>query len=125
MTLQKMEDGAVKSLPSTESDIWVPDHVTPSWVCLPNDQPVLTTVQPGESALCVLESICKVSGRPGPDCLPFVPEPNQTPNPCAPALQAHQLDPTKHYLRLKFLIENQVQFYIPKPEEDVCDLVCN
>lgn len=37
--------------------------------------------------------------------------------------QAHQLDPTKHYLRLKFLIENQVQFYIPKPEEDVCDLV--
>lgn len=38
--------------------------------------------------------------------------------------QAHQLDPTKHYLRLKFLIENQVQFYIPKPEEDVCDLVC-
>lgn len=39
--------------------------------------------------------------------------------------QAHQLDPTKHYLRLKFLIENQVQFYIPKPEEDVCDLVCN
>ncbi len=40
-------------------------------------------------------------------------------------LQAHQLDPTKHYLRLKFLIENQVQFYIPKPEEDVSDLVCN
>ena len=26
---------------------------------------------------------------------------------------------------LEFLIENQVQFYIPKPEEDVCDLVCN
>lgn len=39
------------------------------------------------------------------------------------AMQAHQLDPTKHYLRLKFLIESQVQFYIPKPEEDVCDLV--
>uniref|UniRef100_A0A665V0F9 TIAM Rac1 associated GEF 1b n=1 Tax=Echeneis naucrates TaxID=173247 RepID=A0A665V0F9_ECHNA len=77
------------------SDIWVPDHLTPSWVCLPNDQPVLTIIQPGESALCVLETICK----------------------------AHQLDPTKHYLRLKFLIENQVQFYIPKPEEDVCDLV--
>uniref|UniRef100_A0AAX7UV88 TIAM Rac1 associated GEF 1b n=1 Tax=Astatotilapia calliptera TaxID=8154 RepID=A0AAX7UV88_ASTCA len=73
-------------------DIWVPDHLTPSWVCLPNDQPVLTIIQPGESALCVLESICK----------------------------AHQLDPTKHYLRLKFLIENQVQFYIPKPEEDIC-----
>uniref|UniRef100_A0A665V0H3 TIAM Rac1 associated GEF 1b n=1 Tax=Echeneis naucrates TaxID=173247 RepID=A0A665V0H3_ECHNA len=90
-------EGTVKSLPrpSTESDIWVPDHLTPSWVCLPNDQPVLTIIQPGESALCVLETICK----------------------------AHQLDPTKHYLRLKFLIENQVQFYIPKPEEDVCDLL--
>uniref|UniRef100_A0A8D2ZQJ9 TIAM Rac1 associated GEF 1 n=1 Tax=Scophthalmus maximus TaxID=52904 RepID=A0A8D2ZQJ9_SCOMX len=95
----KSEAGTVKSLPrpSTESDIWVPDHLTPSWVCLPNDQPVLTIIQPGESALCVLETICK----------------------------AHQLDPTKHYLRLKFLIENKVQFYIPKPEEDVCDLVCN
>ncbi|XP_044209135.1 rho guanine nucleotide exchange factor TIAM1-like [Thunnus albacares] len=93
----KSEEGTVKSLPrpSTESDIWVPDHLTPSWVCLPNDQPVLTIIQPGESALCVLETICK----------------------------AHQLDPTKHYLRLKFLIENQVQFYIPKPEEDVCDLL--
>ncbi|XP_034721494.1 T-lymphoma invasion and metastasis-inducing protein 1 isoform X2 [Etheostoma cragini] len=93
----KSEEGCVKSLPqpSTESDIWVPDHLTPSWVCLPNDQPVLTIIQPGESALCVLETICK----------------------------AHQLDPTKHYLRLKFLIENQVQLYIPKPEEDVCDLL--
>uniref|UniRef100_A0A667Y9H2 TIAM Rac1 associated GEF 1 n=1 Tax=Myripristis murdjan TaxID=586833 RepID=A0A667Y9H2_9TELE len=93
----KSDDGTVKSLPrpSTESDMWVPDHLTPSWVCLPNDQPVLTIIQPGESALCVLETICK----------------------------AHQLDPTKHYLRLKFLIENQVQFYIPKPEEDVCDLL--
>lgn len=93
----KGEEGTVKSLPrpSTESDIWVPDHLTPSWVCLPNDQPVLTIIQPGESALCVLESICK----------------------------AHQLDATKHYLRLKFLIENQVQFYIPKPEEDICDLL--
>ncbi|KAM9801143.1 rho guanine nucleotide exchange factor TIAM1-like [Neosynchiropus ocellatus] len=91
------EQGPVKSLAraSTESDMWVPDHLTPSWVCLPNDQPVLTIIQPGESALCVLETICK----------------------------AHQLDPTKHYLRLKFLIENQVQFYIPKPEEDVCDLL--
>nr|XP_020468815.1 T-lymphoma invasion and metastasis-inducing protein 1-like [Monopterus albus]XP_020468816.1 T-lymphoma invasion and metastasis-inducing protein 1-like [Monopterus albus] len=93
----KSEEGTVKSLPrpSTESDIWVPDHLTPSWVCLPNDQPVLTIIQPGESALCVLETICK----------------------------AHQLDPTKHYLRLRFLIENQVQLYIPKPEEDMCDLL--
>ncbi|KAK1899536.1 T-lymphoma invasion and metastasis-inducing protein 1 [Dissostichus eleginoides] len=92
----KSEDGTSRlPRPSTESDIWVPDHLTPSWVCLPNDQPVLTIIQPGESALCVLETICK----------------------------AHHLDPTKHYLRLKFLIENQVQFYIPKPEEDVCDLL--
>lgn len=93
----KSEEGTLKSLPrpNTESDMWVPDHLTPSWVCLPNDQPVLTIIQPEESALCVLENICK----------------------------AHHLDPTKHYLRLKFLIENQVQFYIPKPEEDVCDLL--
>lgn len=46
--------------PSTDSDMWVPDQLTPSWVCLPNDQPVLTIIKPGESALCVLESICKV-----------------------------------------------------------------
>uniref|UniRef100_A0A8C5G629 TIAM Rac1 associated GEF 1b n=1 Tax=Gouania willdenowi TaxID=441366 RepID=A0A8C5G629_GOUWI len=89
--------GSVKTLsrPSTESDLWVPDHLTPSWVCLPNDQPVLTIIQPGESVLCVLETICK----------------------------AHHLDPTKHYLRLKFLIENRIQFYIPKPDEDICDLL--
>uniref|UniRef100_A0A3Q2ZKT1 TIAM Rac1 associated GEF 1 n=1 Tax=Hippocampus comes TaxID=109280 RepID=A0A3Q2ZKT1_HIPCM len=87
--------GKSVSRPGAESDVWVPDHVTPSWVCLPNDQPVLSIIQPGESALCVLETICK----------------------------AHQLDPTKHYLRLKFLIDNRVQFYIPKPEEDVCDLL--
>ncbi|XP_061916984.1 rho guanine nucleotide exchange factor TIAM1-like [Entelurus aequoreus] len=89
------DSGKTVPRPSTESDIWLPDHLTPSWVCLPNEQPVLTIIQPGESALCVLESICK----------------------------AHQLDPTKHYLRLKFFIEGQVQFYIPKPEEDVCDLL--
>lgn len=38
-------------------------------------------------------------------------------------LQAHYLDPTRHYLRLKFLMESQVKIYIPKPDEDVCDLV--
>uniref|UniRef100_A0A3Q2P2Y7 TIAM Rac1 associated GEF 1 n=1 Tax=Fundulus heteroclitus TaxID=8078 RepID=A0A3Q2P2Y7_FUNHE len=93
----KTEDGAVKSLPrpNAESDMWVPEHLTPSWVCLPNDQPVLNIIQPGDSALCVLESICKT----------------------------HELDPTKHYLRLKFFMENQVQFYIPKPEEDIYDLL--
>uniref|UniRef100_A0A671PCC3 T-lymphoma invasion and metastasis-inducing protein 1-like n=1 Tax=Sinocyclocheilus anshuiensis TaxID=1608454 RepID=A0A671PCC3_9TELE len=87
----------VKGLPrpSADHDIWSRDHLTPSWVLLPNDQPVLAIIQPGESALDMLETICK----------------------------AHQLDPTKHYVRLKFLIENQVQFYIPKPEEDIYDLV--
>uniref|UniRef100_A0A3P9PE75 TIAM Rac1 associated GEF 1 n=1 Tax=Poecilia reticulata TaxID=8081 RepID=A0A3P9PE75_POERE len=96
-TGMKTEDGTVKNLarPNTDSDMWAPENLTPSWVCLPNDQPVLTTIQPGESALCVLESICKT----------------------------HELDPTKHYLRLKFFMENQTQFYIPKPEEDIYDLV--
>uniref|UniRef100_A0A8K9WXL2 TIAM Rac1 associated GEF 1b n=1 Tax=Oncorhynchus mykiss TaxID=8022 RepID=A0A8K9WXL2_ONCMY len=100
LSLQKSHEG--KSLPQvnsdshmTDSDIWVPDHLTPSWVCLPNDQPVLAIIQPGESALYALETICK----------------------------AHQLDSTKHYLRLKFLMDNQVQFYIPKPDEQLCDLV--
>ncbi|XP_016386021.1 T-lymphoma invasion and metastasis-inducing protein 1-like [Sinocyclocheilus rhinocerous] len=87
----------VKGLPrpSADHDIWSRDHLTPSWVLLPNDQPVLAIIQPGESALDMLETICK----------------------------AHQLDPTKHYVRLKLLIENQVQFYIPKPEEDIYDLL--
>ncbi|XP_026134553.1 T-lymphoma invasion and metastasis-inducing protein 1-like [Carassius auratus] len=87
----------VKGLPrpNTDHDIWSRDHLTPSWVLLPNDRPVLAIIQPGESPLDMLESICK----------------------------AHQLDPTKHYVRLKFLIENQVQFYIPKPEEDIYDLL--
>uniref|UniRef100_A0A4W4DMT1 TIAM Rac1 associated GEF 1b n=1 Tax=Electrophorus electricus TaxID=8005 RepID=A0A4W4DMT1_ELEEL len=76
-------------------DAWARGHLTPSWVCLPNGRPVLAIVRPGESALDTLETICK----------------------------ANELDPTKHYLRLKFLIETQVQFYIPKPEEDVYDLV--
>ncbi|XP_036380069.1 T-lymphoma invasion and metastasis-inducing protein 1 isoform X1 [Megalops cyprinoides] len=93
----KEKEGSVKSIPhhNADSDIWVPDYLTPSWVCLPNDQPVLAIIQPGETALDTLESVCK----------------------------AHQLDPRKHYLRLKFLKENQVQFYIPSPEEEVCDLL--
>ncbi|KAF5898578.1 T-lymphoma invasion and metastasis-inducing protein 1-like isoform X1, partial [Clarias magur] len=71
------------------------DRLTPSWVCLPNGRPILAVIRPGESALDTLETICKT----------------------------HDLDSTKHYLRLKFLIETQVQFYIPKPEEDVYDLL--
>lgn len=38
-------------------------------------------------------------------------------------LQTHQLDHSAHYVRLKFLIENQIQFYVPKPEEDIYELV--
>ncbi|XP_028855883.1 T-lymphoma invasion and metastasis-inducing protein 1 isoform X2 [Denticeps clupeoides] len=94
-----MKDGEppVKSLSrhSTDHDIWASNHLMPSWVCLPNDQPVLAIIQPGESALDALETICK----------------------------SHKLDATKHYLRLKFLIDGFVQFYIPKPEEDVYDLL--
>lgn len=37
--------------------------------------------------------------------------------------QAHQLDHAAHYLRLKFLIDNQIQFYVPKPEEEIYELV--
>ncbi|XP_035289285.1 T-lymphoma invasion and metastasis-inducing protein 1-like isoform X2 [Anguilla anguilla] len=91
------EGGSVKSIPhhNADSDIWVPDYLTPSWVCLPDDKPVLSIIQPGETALDVLEGICK----------------------------AYNLDPRKHYLCLKFRTENQVQHYIPKLEEEVCDLL--
>ncbi|KAG5837481.1 hypothetical protein ANANG_G00239720 [Anguilla anguilla] len=93
----KEKEASLKSIPqhNADSDIWVPEHLTPSWVCLPSDQPVLAIIQPGESALDTLETVCK----------------------------AHHLDLAKHYLRLKFLIDNQVQFYVPKPEEDLCDLL--
>lgn len=60
---KKSEDGDARGLSraGADSDLWVPDQLTPSWVCLPNDQPVLTIIKPGESALCVLETICKVT----------------------------------------------------------------
>ncbi|XP_030648416.1 T-lymphoma invasion and metastasis-inducing protein 1 [Chanos chanos] len=93
----KEREGSEKSIPqhNSESDVWVPDHLVPSWVSLPDDKAVLATIQPGETALEALEAVCK----------------------------ANKLDPSKHYLRLKFYIENQVQLYIPKPEEDLCDLL--
>ncbi|MGH0139003.1 UNVERIFIED_CONTAM: hypothetical protein FKN15_068323 [Acipenser sinensis] len=77
-----------------DSDIWVPEYLTPSWVCLPNEQPVLAIIQPEDLPLDILKMICKI----------------------------HQLDPAKYYVRLKFLVENQVQFYIPKPEEHIHDM---
>lgn len=59
---QKEKEASVKNLPqqNIDSDIWVPDYLAPSWVCLPNNHPVLAIVQPGETALEVLSSVCKV-----------------------------------------------------------------
>lgn len=59
---QKDRESSVKSLPqqNVDSDIWVPDYLTPSWVCLPNNQPVLAIIQPGETTLEVLNTVCKV-----------------------------------------------------------------
>ena len=45
---------------SVDSEIWVPDYLAPSWVCLPNDQPVLVVIQPGETAEDTLDAVCKV-----------------------------------------------------------------
>ncbi|XP_036059166.1 T-lymphoma invasion and metastasis-inducing protein 1 isoform X1 [Onychomys torridus] len=78
-----------------DCDIWVHEYFTPSWFCLPNDQPALTVVRPGDTARDTLELICK----------------------------AHQLDHSAHYLRLKFLMENKMQVYIPQPEEDIYELL--
>uniref|UniRef100_A0A8D3EFM4 TIAM Rac1 associated GEF 1 n=1 Tax=Scophthalmus maximus TaxID=52904 RepID=A0A8D3EFM4_SCOMX len=85
--LERMfEDSAseksVSSLPqqNVDSFIWVPDYLTPSWVCLPNNQPVLAIVQPGDTALEVLSTICKT----------------------------HKIDRSGHYLRLKVWADNQM-----------------
>ncbi|KFW77872.1 T-lymphoma invasion and metastasis-inducing protein 1, partial [Manacus vitellinus] len=78
-----------------DCDIWVHEYFTPSWFCLPNNQPALTVIRPGDTTRDVLEMICKT----------------------------HQLDVSAHYLRLKFLVENQLQFYVPKPEEEIYELL--
>ncbi|KAG1928466.1 T-lymphoma invasion and metastasis-inducing protein [Pimephales promelas] len=95
--MQKDQEGSVKSLPQhkTDNEVWVPDYLTPSWVSLPDDRPVLAIIQPGETTMEALESLCR----------------------------AHKLDLSKHYIRLKFLVDNQLQLYVPKPEEDLCDLL--
>ncbi|XP_073672136.1 rho guanine nucleotide exchange factor TIAM1 isoform X2 [Paramisgurnus dabryanus] len=91
------QDGSLSSIPQhkTDSDVWVPDYLTPSWVSLPDDRPVLAIIQPDETAMEVLEALCRT----------------------------HGLDHSKYYLRLKVLIDNQVRLYVPKPEEDLCDLL--
>ncbi|XP_018546663.1 rho guanine nucleotide exchange factor TIAM1 isoform X1 [Lates calcarifer] len=93
----KEREGSVKSLPqqNVDSDIWVPDYLTPSWVCLPNNQPVLAIIQPGETVLEVLSANCKT----------------------------HKLDPSSHYLRLKVWVDNQMLLYVPKLEDDISDLL--
>uniref|UniRef100_A0A8C6CW10 TIAM Rac1 associated GEF 1 n=1 Tax=Moschus moschiferus TaxID=68415 RepID=A0A8C6CW10_MOSMO len=78
-----------------DCDIWVHEYFSPSWFCLPNNQPALTVIRPGDTARDTLELICK----------------------------AHKLDHSAHYLRLKFLIENKMQHYVPKPEEDIYELL--
>ncbi|NXT09945.1 TIAM1 protein, partial [Prunella fulvescens] len=78
-----------------DCDIWVHEYFTPSWFCLPNNQPALTVIRPGDTSRDVLEMICKT----------------------------HQLDCSAHYLRLKFLVDNQIQFYVPKPEEEIYELL--
>ncbi|XP_029459470.1 T-lymphoma invasion and metastasis-inducing protein 1 isoform X2 [Rhinatrema bivittatum] len=81
--------------PAPDCDIWVPDYLTPSWVCLPNNQPVLTIIHPQDLTRDILEMVCK----------------------------AHQLNPSVHYLRLRFSIGNQTQYYIPKLDEDIYELL--
>lgn len=44
----------------TDSEVWVPDYLTPSWVSLPDDRPVLAIIQPGETAMEALEALCRV-----------------------------------------------------------------
>ncbi|XP_075450018.1 rho guanine nucleotide exchange factor TIAM1-like isoform X2 [Ascaphus truei] len=78
-----------------DSDMWVHEYLTPSWVCLPNDQPVLIVIHPQDTAREALEMICK----------------------------AHMLDYTAYYLRLKFLTDSQMQHYIPKPEVEIYELL--
>ncbi|XP_069802359.1 rho guanine nucleotide exchange factor TIAM1 isoform X2 [Dendropsophus ebraccatus] len=78
-----------------DGDIWVHDYLTPSWVCLPNNQSVLIVIHPEDTAKDALEYICKT----------------------------HKLDYNAHYLRLKFLIDNQPRLYIPKHEEEIYELL--
>ncbi|XP_054830597.1 rho guanine nucleotide exchange factor TIAM1 isoform X2 [Eublepharis macularius] len=77
------------------SDIWVHEYFTPSWYCLPNNQSALTVIHPGDTTRDILEMICK----------------------------AHQLDYSAHCLRLKFMTGNQMQFYVPKSDEDIYELL--
>ncbi|XP_063059378.1 rho guanine nucleotide exchange factor TIAM1 isoform X2 [Engraulis encrasicolus] len=91
----KEQEGVEKSPLPADSEVWLPGYLTPSWVSLPNEKPVLAIIEPGQTALYTLESVCKT----------------------------HKLEPSMHYIRLKFMVDGQAQFYIPKPEEDVCEML--
>ncbi|XP_038622116.1 T-lymphoma invasion and metastasis-inducing protein 1 [Tachyglossus aculeatus] len=78
-----------------DCDIWVHEYFSPSWYCLPSNQVALTVVRPGDTAMDMLDLICK----------------------------AHLLDPSAHYLQLVFLTEGQPHRYIPDPEEDIYELL--
>lgn len=60
--MQKETEAALNTVEqhNPDSDIWVPEYLTPSWVCLPNDQPVLAIIQPEDLPLDILKMICKV-----------------------------------------------------------------
>eukprot|EP00064_Thunnus_orientalis_P001261 superscaffoldBa00000085_g1263 len=136
----KEREGSVKSLPqqNVDSDIWVPDYLTPSWVCLPNNQPVLAIIQPAETVLEVLSTVCKsvdssiqfrVTGKQHglldanyQRLRGFLLECESkygSENTC----DTHKIDPSGHYLRLKVWVDNQMLFYVPKLEEDISDLL--
>ncbi|XP_057676221.1 rho guanine nucleotide exchange factor TIAM1 [Corythoichthys intestinalis] len=90
-------DILVKSLPqlALDNDVWLQESLAPSWVCLPDDKPVLAVVQPGDTALEVLSAVCKTN----------------------------KLDPSGHYLRLKVATDDRTLLYIPKPDEDIYDVL--
>ncbi|XP_042190197.1 rho guanine nucleotide exchange factor TIAM1 [Callorhinchus milii] len=73
---------------TSDSDSWVTDFLVPSWVSLPHDQPLLVAIHPGDSAQEILETACK----------------------------AQNLEPGDYYVRLKFTVDNHVQYYIPKQD---------
>lgn len=60
MFQQKELEGVEKSPLPADSEVWVPGYLTPSWVCLPNEKPVLAVIDPGQTALYTLETVCKV-----------------------------------------------------------------
>lgn len=63
LSLQREKEVALSSVHqhNPDCDIWVHEYFTPSWFCLPNNQPALTVIRPGDTSRDVLEMICKVN----------------------------------------------------------------